>query len=67
MFEQAKEKYNLDMQSSFMIGDKLSDMIAAHGAGVANRFLFVSNDSVKENEAQIQFELIHSLKQVVPK
>jgi D,D-heptose 1,7-bisphosphate phosphatase len=34
MFQQAKIEFNLDPSASFMIGDRLSDMIFAHRAGL---------------------------------
>ena len=39
MFEQARRDFDLDMEGSLMIGDKLADLQAAERAGVAHRFL----------------------------
>lgn len=40
MFLQAKEEFNIDMENSVMIGDKLSDLEAAKRAGVKRGYLF---------------------------
>lgn len=42
MLLQAAKAYQLDMANSIMIGDKLSDIIAAHRAGVKRRYLLTS-------------------------
>lgn len=39
MFLTAKEELNIDMASSYMVGDKLEDMQAAAAAGVGNKIL----------------------------
>ncbi|HEY2025283.1 HAD family hydrolase [Paraburkholderia sp.] len=39
MLEQARVDFDLDMESSLMVGDKPSDLHAAARAGVAHRFL----------------------------
>ncbi len=39
MFLQAAKDLNIDLDSSWMIGDKASDMLAAKAAGVPNRVL----------------------------
>lgn len=40
MFYLAEEKYKIDLPNSFMIGDKISDMIAADRALIKNKILF---------------------------
>jgi D-glycero-D-manno-heptose 1,7-bisphosphate phosphatase len=42
MFFQARADFDLDMEKSLMIGDKLSDLEAAEHAGVTHRFLLTS-------------------------
>ena len=39
MFLKAEKELNLDMRRSIMIGDKVSDIVAAHRAGVKNLIL----------------------------
>lgn len=39
LLNMAKEKYSVDMASSFMIGDTAKDMLAAESAGVGKRIL----------------------------
>ena len=40
LFEQACQKYSIDLPHSIMIGDRLSDMAAAQAAGVGQRYWF---------------------------
>ncbi len=42
MFNLAKEEYDIDLEKSFMIGDKITDIIAAEKAGIKKRFLFTN-------------------------
>ena len=39
MFKIAKDKYKLDLSKCIMIGDKISDIIAAQTAGIKKNFL----------------------------
>jgi D-glycero-D-manno-heptose 1,7-bisphosphate phosphatase len=43
MFLKAKEKFNIDMQASWMIGDKKSDIYAGYNAGIKDTIL-ISKD-----------------------
>tara|TARA_Y100000992_G_scaffold302406_1_gene276425 strand:- start:4718 stop:5242 length:525 start_codon:yes stop_codon:yes gene_type:complete len=54
LFNQAQEDFNIDMKASIMIGDKLSDLVAAKNAGVGNLLLF-------SNNINSEFETIPSL------
>lgn len=42
MFNLAKEEYDIDLERSFMIGDKITDIIAAENAGIKIRYLFTN-------------------------
>ncbi|WP_342808012.1 D-glycero-beta-D-manno-heptose 1,7-bisphosphate 7-phosphatase [Alteromonas sp. M12] len=64
MFEQAKQKYNIDMAKSFMIGDNKTDMLAAARAGVTKRFLYTTSEIA--DDTNIGFECIDSLNRVSP-
>ncbi len=48
MLLSAKEKFDIDMQASWMIGDKKSDIEAALNAGVTNTILISSDCSDKK-------------------
>lgn len=39
MFKEAIQKFNIDVQGSWMLGDKASDIKAAHGAGIKQTIL----------------------------
>ena len=51
MFLKAKERYNIDMDSSVAVGDKERDVEAALNAGVKKAYLF--SDSIKESKGKI--------------
>ena len=48
MLLHAKERYNIDMDSSWMIGDKKSDIDAGYNAGVKNTILISPDCSDKK-------------------
>lgn len=48
MFQLVNQKLKVDMARSVMVGDSASDIIAAYGAGVAQRYLFCSEKWEKE-------------------
>jgi len=60
LFLQAHEEFNIDMQESIMIGDKLSDLEAAKNAGVGRLLLFSQNTNH-------DFETITSLSMAIEK
>ena len=45
MFFEARKKYNLDLSECIMIGDKISDIIAAQSAGIKKNFLVNNEDN----------------------
>ena len=46
MLLDSKKKYNINMDSSWMIGDKETDIQAANSAGVKNTILVRSGDKI---------------------
>ncbi len=48
MLKKASEEFDIDMQNSWMIGDKKSDIDAAYNAGVKNTILISSDCSDKK-------------------
>ena len=51
MFDEAASEYGIDMKSSIMVGDKLSDLQAAKSAGVGKLVLFGDSTSeLSDNE-----------------
>lgn len=58
LFDRAKKKYNIDMGSSVMIGDKISDIEAANKAGVKKLLLF-SRETMEPQK--LDFKVISSL------
>ena len=63
MFLDAKSKYNIEMEKSWMIGDKLIDIIAANSAGVNNTVLLKNNHSESKTESISSF-YIYTLKEL---
>ena len=47
MFKRAKKEFDIDMQNSWMIGDKPSDIEAGKNSGIPNT-IFVNNSTCKE-------------------
>jgi D-glycero-D-manno-heptose 1,7-bisphosphate phosphatase len=62
MLINAQNKYNLDMKSSWLIGDKESDIIAAELAGISNTILFNESNENLNIESKAKF-VISSLNQ----
>jgi len=46
MIIQSAQKFHLSLSQSVMVGDKLSDMVAARQAGISRRFLFQPESQV---------------------
>jgi D-glycero-D-manno-heptose 1,7-bisphosphate phosphatase len=53
MFIDAIEKHNIDINSSIMVGDKISDIDAAESAGIRNLFLVESGHPIECDERAI--------------
>ncbi|MEP4891806.1 MAG: D-glycero-beta-D-manno-heptose 1,7-bisphosphate 7-phosphatase [Aliiglaciecola sp.] len=64
MLEQAKQKYDIDMSKSVMIGDNKTDMMAAAQAGVTKRFLYSTADL--PDDTNIGYEWVDSLTRIYP-
>ena len=67
MFLKAKDKYNTDMEKSWMIGDKERDTIAANSAGIDNTILIRSSHRIDESNsnAKIILDSIQQAKQII--
>ena len=57
MFFTAKTKHNIDMEKSWMIGDKEVDVIAANSAGIYHTILVKSGHSIDESTSKAEFIL----------
>ena len=62
MLIEAKDKYNINMKDSWMIGDSESDIKAANAAGISNTILVRSGHRVDESNSKSNF-IIDSIKQ----
>ncbi len=62
MLLEAQKKYNIDMQKSWMIGDKENDIAAANAANVPNTILVKSGHKIDETNSNASF-IIDSIKQ----
>ena len=57
MLLSAKTKHNIDMENSWMIGDKENDIQAANNAGIINTILVKSGHNVDEFNSKSKFTL----------
>jgi len=67
MLLKAKDKHNIDMQNSWMIGDKETDIIAANRSGITNTILVKSGHKINQNNSNAKYilESIHLTNQVI--
>ena len=62
MLLNAKNKYDIDMNQSWMIGDKETDITAAISSGINNTILVKSGHKINEADSRAKF-IIDSIKQ----
>jgi len=69
MFLNAKENHNIDMSLSWAIGDKETDISAAHNAGIVNTILVRSGHQIdeKNSRAKFIFNSINEVNQLIKK
>ena len=67
MLIKAQIQYNIDMENSWMIGDKERDISAASLAGISNTILFhESQDTVSKNtKAKFTISLLEQVKKII--
>jgi len=67
MLLDAKYKYNINMQKSWMIGDKEADIIAGNNSGISNTILVKSGHKINENNSNAKYflESIQQATQVI--
>ncbi len=63
MFIQANDKHSIDMDNSWMIGDKEADITAANTAGIQNTILVKSGHVIDEVNSKAEF-ILDSIEQV---
>ena len=63
MFNQANDKHSVNMEKSWMIGDKEADIMAANAAGIQNTLLVKSGHQIDEKNSKAKF-ILDSIKQV---
>ena len=69
MLLDAKAKYDIDMENSWLIGDKENDIIAANNSGISNTILVKSGHqiNIKTSNAKYILDSIHQASQVIIK
>ena len=67
MLLEAKNMHNIDMQNSWLIGDKETDITAANYSGISNTILVKSGHKINEVESKAKYilESIHQSSQVI--
>lgn len=65
LFKKAASENNIKLNSSIMVGDKLSDLLAAHRAGIPALYLFDKNNlaSIEQN-AGFKYTVVSSMKEI---
>ena len=63
MLLSAKTKHKIDMENSWMIGDKENDIQAAHNAGIRNKILVKSGHEIDELNSNSKF-ILNSIKDI---
>jgi D-glycero-D-manno-heptose 1,7-bisphosphate phosphatase len=61
MFLKAKDKYDIDMKNSWLIGDKEDDIIAGNRSGILNTVLVRSGHKINEKSTKAKY-IINSIK-----
>lgn len=66
MFKRAKNHYNLDLSQCIMVGDRMSDILAAQNAGVSQRIfvttgIYASDYYNEPHFNDVEHETVHSL------
>lgn len=64
MLVDAKNKYNIDLEKSWMIGDKETDIEAANLAGISNTVLLRSGHLINESDSKSKY-IVDSIKDSV--
>ena len=64
MLLEARDKYDINMEGSWIIGDKEADITAANSAGVNNTILVKSGHSVDEMNTEAKF-ILESIKESI--
>jgi D-glycero-D-manno-heptose 1,7-bisphosphate phosphatase len=57
MLLEARDKFNIDMQNSWVIGDKEADVQAANAVGIDNTILVKSGHVIDETNSNAKFIL----------
>ncbi|WP_416652579.1 D-glycero-beta-D-manno-heptose 1,7-bisphosphate 7-phosphatase [Candidatus Pseudothioglobus sp. Uisw_086] len=67
MFNEAATRYNIDLEKSWMIGDKETDITAANLAGVSKTILVRSGHKIEEPKSKAMFFLnsIHESENII--
>ena len=63
MLLSAKTRHNIDMENSWMIGDRENDIQAAHNAGIRNTILVKSGHEIDELNTNSKF-ILNSIKDI---
>ena len=63
MLLKAKNKYNIEMENSWLIGDKEDDIKAANNAGIENTILVRSGHAIDESNSIAKY-IINSIKEI---
>jgi D-glycero-D-manno-heptose 1,7-bisphosphate phosphatase len=63
MLLEAKNKHQIDMKNSWMIGDKEDDIVAANSAGITNTVLVRSGHCIDESDSFAKY-ILNSIREI---
>jgi D-glycero-D-manno-heptose 1,7-bisphosphate phosphatase len=64
MLIEARDKFDIDMKNSWMIGDKEADVGAANAAGINNTILVKSGHTIDQANSKAKF-ILKSIKKAI--
>ena len=67
MFLKAIKKHKINVSNAFMVGDKMTDLIASSNAGITMNFLVNEKKKISKSAININFEIRPNLLNIVKK
>lgn len=64
LFLQAKEKHNIDLEKSYMIGDRWKDIVAGKNAGCTTIFIDYNYNEIKPQNPDYTFKQVKDVEEI---
>jgi D-glycero-D-manno-heptose 1,7-bisphosphate phosphatase len=65
MLLQAQKKFDIDLKSSILVGDKISDIEAGVNAGIIHNYLISTGHKIGDKVDNFNFSMIDSMKELM--